>query len=53
MKIFKSIIGKQGGDYLQKKNFSIKNVIIDNSEQIANEFNNFVVSIGPNLCKIY
>ena len=34
-----------------EKYFSIDNEIIDNSEKIANEFNNFVVSIGHNLAK--
>ena len=48
-KYLKNIIGKQGGNYLQKKTFSIDNVIIENSETIANEFNNFFVSIGHNL----
>ena len=50
-KYFFNIIGKQGGIYSQKKTFSIDNVIIDNSEKIANEFNNFFVSIGHNLEK--
>ena len=49
--MFKNIIGKQGGNYSQTKTFSIDNVIIDNSEIIANEFNNFFVSIGHNLAK--
>ena len=43
--LLKNIIGKQGGNYLQKKTFSIDNEIIDNSEKIAN------VSIGHNLAK--
>ena len=47
-KILKNNIGTQGGNYSQKKTFSIDNVIIDNSEKIANEFNNFFVSIGHN-----
>ena len=42
---------KQGGNYSQKKPFSIDNEIIDNSEKIANEFHNFFVSIGYNLAK--
>ena len=46
-----NIIGKQGGNYSQKKTFSIDNEIIDNSEKIANAFNNFFVSIGHNLAK--
>ena len=28
--------------------FSTHNILIDNSEEIANEFNNFIVSIGHN-----
>ena len=44
-------IKKQGGNYSQKKPVSIDNVIIDNSETIANEFNNLFVSIGHNLAK--
>ena len=50
-KTLKHIIGKQGGNYSQKKAFLIENVIIDNSETIANVFNNFFVSIGHNLEK--
>ena len=49
--IFKNIIGKQDENYSQKNTFSIDNVIIDNNEKIANEFNNFLVSIGHNLGK--
>ena len=37
----------------RKKTFSIDNENIDNSEKIANEFNNFFVSIGHNLAKKY
>ena len=33
------------------KTFSIDNVFIDNSDNIANKFNNFFVSIGHNLAK--
>ena len=40
--IRENIIGKQGGN---------DNVLIDNSEKIANEFNNFFVSISHNLVK--
>ena len=36
---------------ISRKNLSIDNVIIDNSEKMANEFNNFFVSIGHNLAK--
>ena len=50
-KTLKNIIGKQGGNYSQKKTFSIDNEIIDNSEKIANEFHSFFVSIGHNLAK--
>ena len=46
-----NIIGKQDGNYSQKKTFSIDNEIIDNSEKIANEFNNYFFSIGHNLAK--
>ena len=35
----------------RKKPCSIDNVIIDNSEKIANEFHNFFVSIGHKLAK--
>ena len=42
-KLLKNIIGKQGGNYSEKTTFSIDNEIIDNSEKIANEFNNFFV----------
>ena len=50
MENIKNIIGKQGGNYSQKKiYFSIDNVIIDNSEKIENELNNFFVSFGRNL----
>ena len=52
-KILKNIIGKQGGNYSQKKPYSIDNGIIDNSETSANEFNNFFVSIGHNLANKY
>ena len=41
--LLKNKIGKQGENYLQKKTFPIDNVIIDNSETIANEFNNVFV----------
>ena len=33
----------------RKKHFSIVNEIIDNSNTIAHEFNNFFVSVGHNL----
>ena len=47
MENIKNIIGKQDGNYSQKKTFWIDNLI----ETIANEFNNFFVSIGHNLEK--
>ena len=50
-KLLKHIIGKQGGNYSQKKTFSINNETLDNSKKIRNEFNNFFVSIGHNLAK--
>ena len=50
-KLKSNIIGKQGGNYSQKKTFSIDNVLIDNSEKIVNEINNFFVSICHNLAK--
>ena len=37
--------------FTEKKHILIDNVIIDNSEKMANEFNNFFVSIGHNLAK--
>ena len=50
-KIFKNIIGKQGGNYSQKKTFSIDNVLIDNSETSTHELNNLFVSIGHHLAE--
>ena len=50
-KILKIIIGKQGGNYSQTKSLAIDNVIIYNSEKIANEFNNLFISGGHNLAK--
>ena len=47
--IKKNMIGKQGVSYSQKNTFLIDNVLIDNTEKIANELNNFFVSIGPKL----
>ena len=49
--IKKNIIGKQVGNYSQKKTFSIDKVIIDNNEKIVNEFNKLFVSIGHHLAK--
>ena len=51
-KIFKKIsLENKVGIIGRKKVFSIPNVIIDNSAKIANEFNNFFVSIGHYLEK--
>ena len=49
--IFKISLENKVGIIRRKKTFSIDNIIIDNSEKIANEFNNFFVSIGHNLAK--
>ena len=38
-------------EIIRRRTFSINNVIIYNSKKIANEFNNFFVSIGHNLAK--
>ena len=48
---YKIIFWKTRWELFTEKNVSIDNVIIDNSEKIANEFNNFFVSIGHNLAK--
>ena len=40
-----------GRELFSEKDLSVDNEIIDNSEIIANEFNNFFVSIGHNLAK--
>ena len=37
--------------FLNNRKTSIDNVIINSSEKIANEFNNFIVFIGQNLAK--
>ena len=51
-KIFKKYHWKTKWEFIRrKKNLSIDNVIIDNSEKISNEFNNFFVPIGHNLAK--
>ena len=49
--IFFNIIGKQGGNYSQKKTCAIDNILICNREKNANEFNNFFISIGHTLAK--
>ena len=48
-KILRNIIGKKSDKNKQKNIFSINNKIISNSQVIAEEFNNFFVSIGPQL----
>ena len=49
-KILKTIIGKHTNNLKKRKmSFSIKDVIVTDNQIIANEFNNFFVSIGPTL----
>ena len=48
-KILKTIIGKHTNNLERKMSFSIKDVIVTDNQIIANEFNNFFVSIGPKL----
>ena len=48
-KILKSIIGKNSGCSKRKMKLTINNETVYNSRTIANEFNNFFVSIGPAL----
>ena len=48
-KILINIIGKNSDKNKLKHSFSINNKIISNSQVIAEEFNNFFVSIGPQL----
>ena len=45
----RNIIGKNSDKNKPKNIFSINNKIISNSQVIAQEFNNFFVSIGPQL----
>ena len=45
----RNIIGKNSDKNKQKNLFSINNKIISNSQVIDQEFNNFFVSIGPQL----
>ena len=45
----RNIIGKNSDKNKQKNIFSINNKIISNSQVIVQEFNNFFVSIGPQL----
>ena len=48
-KLLKTIIGKNTTNTKNKINFSINNTVITDSQLIADEFNNFFVSIGPQL----
>lgn len=48
-KIMKSIIGKQDKTIKKVSYFLINNKKIDNEIRIANEFNNYFVSVGPTL----
>ena len=48
-KILLSIIGKYYNNSTRKLSFNINNTVVTDSEVIANEFNNFFVSIGPTL----
>ena len=48
-KILRLIIGKDSNNSKRKLSFNINNTIVTDSELIANEFNNFFVSIGPTL----
>ena len=48
-KILRSIIGKDSNNSTKKLSFNINNTVVTDSEVIANEFNNFFVSIGPTL----
>ena len=48
-KILRSIIGKDSNNSTRKLSFNINNTVVTDSEVIANEFNNFFVSIGPTL----
>ena len=50
-KYFKISLENKVGIICRKTPFLIDNEIIDNSEKIANEFNNFFVSIGHNFAK--
>ena len=48
-KILRLIIGKDSTNSKRKLTFNINNTLVTDSEVIANEFNNFFVSIGPTL----
>ena len=43
----KSVIGNKRKMHQKNRRFVINNKIIDNDLQIANEFNNYFVSVGP------
>ena len=43
----KTVIGKKRKTIKKKAMFNINNKTIDSELQIANEFNNYFVSIGP------
>ena len=51
-KIMKSVIGNKRESHQTNKRFIINNNIIENELRIANEFNNYFVSIGPTLAAI-
>ena len=48
----KSVIGNKRKSHQTNKRFIINNNIIENELRIANEFNNYFVSIGPTLAAI-
>ena len=48
----KSIIGNKRKSHQTNKRFIINNNIIENELRIANEFNNYFVSIRPTLAAI-
>ena len=48
-KYFKNIIGKDSLSSKRKLKFTINNETVDDSKIIANEFNHFFTSIGPEL----
>ena len=48
-KMMKSVIGNKRKSHQTNKRFIINNNIIENELRIANEFNNYFVSIGPTL----
>ena len=48
-KILKTVIGKSKNNNKRKITFCIADIIVTDSQVIADEFNNFFVSIGPQL----